>query len=250
MLKHTKYERELNCSACGFDTCKEMAKSIYNNINLKDNCMYFIKKEVEVENMELEEKNLQVQRAIENIEEMNKERELRANELKNYVKEIAFSIDEIAKGTEESSLAIQNIFQELQDIINTSNLLKNGVTEMKTSVENFSNASKEIVTIASQTNLLSLNAAIEASKSGSEGKGFAVVANEVKKLSEQSKTVAISTKKDENAMIELVKKISEISDNLAYKMENITGAIQTISAAIQQTTAKGEEIVESSEKLL
>jgi len=250
MLKHNNADRELNCSACGYNTCKDMVKTIFNNINMKDNCMDYIKKEVELENKELEEKNLQVQQALSNIEIMNNEREERAKKLNNYFKEIAQSIHEVVKGSEEGSLAIQNISKELQDIIDTSNSLKNGVDEMKNSVEHFSTASKEIVNIAGQTSLLSLNASIEAARAGEEGKGFAVVAEEVKKLAEQSKAVAISTKKDEDVMINLVGKILEISDNLVSKMDSITGSIETISATIQETTAKGEEIVSSTERVV
>lgn len=250
MLKYTDEDRELNCSACGYDTCNNMAKTIFNDINMKENCMYYIKKAIEVENRKLEEKNYQIQKVLDDIEIMNKEREEKARNLNNYVKEIALSIDEVAKGSEESSIAIQNISKELEEIINTSNLLKNGVDEMKNSVEHFSNASREIVNIAGQTSLLSLNASIEAARAGEEGKGFAVVAEEVKKLAEQSKNVATSTKKDEDVMIDLVSKILDISDNLASKIDSITSSVQTISATIEETTAKGEEIVLSTKKLV
>lgn len=250
MLKYTSSDRELNCSACGYDNCKDMAKTIYNNINIKDNCMYYIRKAIEIENKELEEKNIQVQEAIKNIELMNKNREENAEKLSKYVKEIVLSIDEVAKGSEESASAIQNISEELQDIVNTSNSLKAGVDEIKNSVEHFSNASKEIVNIAGQTSLLSLNASIEAARAGEEGRGFAVVAEEVKKLAEQSKSVAISTKQDEEIMINLIEKILEISDKLSGKMKNITNDIETISDAIQETTAKGEEIISSAESLM
>lgn len=250
MLKYTEGDRELNCSACGYDKCSDMAKTIFNDINMKENCMYYIKKAIEVENKKLEEQNYQIQKALDDIETMNKEREEKAKSLNNYVKEIALAIDEVAKGSEESSIAIQNISQELHEIINTSNLLKNGVDEMKNSVEHFSSASKEIVNIAGQTSLLSLNASIEAARAGEEGKGFAVVAEEVKKLAEQSKNVASSTIKDEDVMINLVGKILEVSDNLASKIDSITNSIQTISATIEETTAKGEEIVISTKKLV
>ena len=45
----TKAEKEINCSCCGYDTCKEMAIAIFNEFNHKENCIYYLKKEVEVE---------------------------------------------------------------------------------------------------------------------------------------------------------------------------------------------------------
>lgn len=250
MLKYNEYDRELNCSACGYETCKDMAKAIYNNINIKENCMDYIKKNVEKENKQLGEKNIEIQEAMNDIDMMHKESIDKANKLRAYVKEIEVSIDEVASGSKQSSIAIQNISLELQDIIDISNLLKNGVDEIKSGVNHFSSASKDIVSIASQTSMLSLNASIEAARAGEEGRGFAVVADEVKKLAEQSKTVAISTKEDEKSMVNVVENLLDVSNKLVNRIESITQSIETISAAIEETTAKGEEILSASEDLI
>ena len=47
MKKFTKEERAINCSCCGYDTCSLMAAAIHNGFNQKENCIYYIKKEVE-----------------------------------------------------------------------------------------------------------------------------------------------------------------------------------------------------------
>ncbi|MFD3157723.1 [Fe-Fe] hydrogenase large subunit C-terminal domain-containing protein [Haloimpatiens sp. FM7330] len=250
MLKLTQEDRNLNCSACGYNSCKEMAKSIYNNMNSKDNCIYYIKKEIDIENNKLEEKNNEIQQTINRIKKLNEEKEKHTKILNNYMKQLTASINEISKGNEESSSAIQNICEQLDSIVNTSNILNNSVEKMKNELKNFSNASLEIVTIADKTNLLSLNASIEAARAKEDGQGFSVVANEIKKLADQSKDTANSTKKGEAIMINLINKIVEISTDLSSKMNNISGAIQTISASIEEITAKGEEIVESSNKLM
>ena len=49
MRKYTEASRKINCTSCGYDTCKQMAKAIYNGFNHRDNCIYYLKREVEDE---------------------------------------------------------------------------------------------------------------------------------------------------------------------------------------------------------
>jgi methyl-accepting chemotaxis protein len=91
--------------------------------------------------------------------------------------------------------------------------------------------------IASQTNLLSMNAAIEAAHAGDAGKGFAVVAGEIRKLAEnsssQSKTIADMVKKMKGAIDTITKSIGRVLD----RFEDIDGKVKTISE--QETEIRG-----------
>lgn len=250
LLKYTVKDQNLNCGACGYNTCKDMAKAIFNNINLRENCIHFVKKGIELEVAKLEEKNKEIEAIINNLNFMNSEKEKNTQKLKHYVKQLSNSLNEISKDNEQSSLAIQQIASQVSSILDTYNLLNKNIQEIKGVLNKFSEASLEIITVANQTNLLSLNASIEAARAGDEGKGFAVVADEVKKLAYKSKEVATSTKSDEVGINLLMKDIVDISYTLSNKMNDINIAVETISLSIEEITAKGQEIVSASETLI
>lgn len=249
MNKKTDEDRNINCSACGYGSCKTMAKAIYNNLNVLSNCIDFNKHEVANELLLINSKNEQIH-LLDDFNKLTQEKLEKTEFINQRVLEIMNSITAVSKGNSESAVVIENISLEATDILNTSRHLKNSIVEMQDKLNYFSNATKKIVDIANQTNLLSLNAAVEAARAGEEGRGFSVVADEVKKLADQSKLVASSTQTDQETMISLIKEIHKVSDTMENKINDINSSLTDITVLIQEITTNSEEITASATSLI
>lgn len=144
------------------------------------------------------------------------------------VREVAEQIDEMAKNVEKNALEAENT----AELSNTAKILllesNTRMQELKEAIGEISGCSEKIRTIigtiediASQTNLLSLNASIEAARAGEAGRGFAVVAEQVKNLAEESTKAAGQTTKLIETTIAAVDKGIAIADLAAQNMNEV-----------------------------
>jgi len=191
--------------------------------------------------------------------------------------EEASTTEEIAASAEEILAAISSNIsnaKKIESLTNeTSNELKNSTqafNETMKVVDDISKKIEQITDIAFQTNLLSLNASIQAARSGEHGKGFAVVADEIKKLADKarimSEEILRTTKNGQqisfNAGEKLKKLIPEVVKNAEYiseivqaeteqgsGIEAINNAIQNLVTVTNRSSASSEQMASSSKEL-
>ncbi|MBM7869007.1 methyl-accepting chemotaxis protein [Clostridium pascui] len=151
---------------------------------------------------------------IEEISASSQEIELNTNDLTNKANDGTKSAVEI----QERAITVKNKGESallVASKVNDDNLLDiRQAIEAGKVVTEIRDMSQAIANIASQTNLLSLNAAIEAARAGEHGKGFAVVADEVRKLADQSSTTA-------SKIQEVVRQVEDAFSNLSDSAEKV-----------------------------
>ena len=149
--------------------------------------------------------------------------------------EISAAIQQTAAGASNINESERRLYQEIGDIRGTA-------AEIVTILD-------AIRTIADQTKMLGLNAAIEAARAGDAGKGFGVVAEEIRKLSESSKQTAAKIRELTNIIEEKITVAQKSSQASVQTSEEQAAASQQVSASVQELLAVANRLDELAENI-
>lgn len=244
----TKQEHILNCGACGYNSCEQMAVAIINGLNRPENCRHYMSVEVALlHNTHKDEINdiissvsaASVVRLEKNISDIRTLAD-GSTEMASCVVESSSSIEQMVANVQSITRVLEQNAQSVQSLEDASETGREGLDHIAALISQIAGqsdgmieASTVIQRIASQTNLLAMNAAIEAAHAGQYGRGFAVVADEIRKLAESAGAQASSISK----VLKNLKGLIDQTTDSSREAQRRFGQVLSLTAQVREQEA-------------
>lgn len=249
MNKMDAASQKMNCESCGYSSCRNMARAIYNGVNVKENCVHYVKSVAENEKEKIQ--NL--------MEEEQQKQEIHNQKLADITEQfvsLSENIDQLGDANETSANEATTLAQHIQEISNFCQQLNSSLATISDFINIYKASNEDISSIAGQTNLLSLNASIEAARAGEAGRGFAVVASEIRELSDSTKNLIVENdaKAEEiipkiNASIDSIKDLIENINEMNEKVATIAATSEEISSQTSCVQSMADELRDAVENI-